>query len=78
VLSTRELGAPALPEVRFLVRAVEAHPWTPAAGPGWTSPLAVWSERTGWVLELFADLERRERQRALVPPARLPRSPAGR
>jgi phytoene synthase len=75
-LPVRELDEPVLAEVRFLVEAVEAHPHpvstaTPARG----SPVAAWGERAGWVLELFAELERRERQDMLALPARQTRSP---
>lgn len=78
-LPSRSLAEPALAEVRFLVEAVDGHPWPalPAAVPK-ASPLAAWGERAGWVLELFAELERRERQEIVALSARPTRSPTPR
>lgn len=78
-LPARGLGEPALAEVRFLVEAVEMHryPVTPAA-PAKTAPLTAWGERAGWVLELFAELERRERQELLALSPRATRAPTRR
>ena len=78
-LPARGLDAPALAEVRFLVEAVAAHPRPVApATPPKVSPGAAWGERAGWVLELFAELERRERQELVALSARPTRAPTPR
>jgi phytoene synthase len=60
-LCEEDLAAPPLPQVRYLLRAVDAlpqrHPVAPAPGAR-----AGWNHDVDWVLDMFAELERRDRE----------------
>ena len=66
MLSTEHLQAPVLPETRFLVEAAAAAPVTPATAKSLSGgPFRRAGRRLVWMLELFEELDRRERLRAL-------------
>ena len=67
MLSTEHLQAPVLEETRFLVDAGAAAPRTHATAKSLTGgPIRRAGRRLVWVLELFEELDRRERLRALA------------
>jgi phytoene synthase len=55
------LQAPALAQNRFLLEAVRRQPAPPAPAPA--GPLAQARRNINWVLDLFVELDRRERER---------------
>ena len=66
MLSTEHLQAPVLPETRFLVEAAAAAPVTAQTAKSLSGgPLRRAGRRFIWMLELFEELDRRERLRAL-------------
>lgn len=66
MLSTEHLQAPVLPETRFLVEAAAAAPVTASTAKSLSGgPIRRAGRRFIWMLELFEELDRRERLRAL-------------
>lgn len=65
-LPATALQAPVLAQTRFLISAVSAQPAAETSPPARLGPLAGAQRNISWVLDLFAELERRDRQ-ALVP-----------
>ena len=66
MLSTEHLQAPVLPETRFLIEAAAAAPFTASTAKSLSGgPIRRAGRRLVWMLELFEELDRRERLRAL-------------
>ena len=66
MLSTEHLQAPVLPETRFLIEAAAAAPLTASTAKSLSGgPIRRAGRRLVWMLELFEELDRRERLRAL-------------
>jgi phytoene synthase len=60
-LVEEDLRAPPLPQVRYLLRAVDSLPVTDLPCEAVSSDGSRWQRDVDWVLELFAELERRDR-----------------
>jgi len=66
MLSTEHLQAPVLAETRFLIDAAAAAPFTASTAKSLSGgPIRRAGRRLVWMLELFEELDRRERLRAL-------------
>jgi phytoene synthase len=57
-----DLNAEPLPQVRYLLRAVKALPPMTVVRPGDGAEIPRWRRDVNWVLDLFAELEQRDRR----------------
>jgi len=64
-LPTRQREAPALAQTRFLLDAVRRQPTPPAPTRTSAGPMAQAGRNIAWVLDLFAELERRDREQPI-------------
>jgi phytoene synthase len=60
-IDASDLAAPPLPQVRYLLRAVDAIPATELPSAAARRGGVHWREDISWVLDLFEELERRDR-----------------